>query len=292
MRQKVLYISVEKIRPNPMQPRKYFEPEALKELSDSIKLYGILQPLNVRKIKKHYELISGERRLRAAKIAGCETVPCIVCDIDMKESSLLALVENLQRRDLDFIDEAEGISRLIRNYSLTQEEVAKQLGKSQSAIANKLRILKLSPEVIYILREAALSERHARALLKLDTNEARIEILGKIIDEKLTVAQTEELIEQQINPVFDENDPIMGYIVSESSPVESSSVYSFVESLLNEPQKKNEQRRIVVKDLRIFINSIVHGLDVLKRSGIAAEYVEEEQDNTTLLTIRIPKAAA
>jgi ParB family chromosome partitioning protein len=278
-----------------MQPRRYFEPEALRELSDSIRLYGILQPLNVRKQGKFYELISGERRLRAAKIAGMDTVPCLLCDVDMKESSMIALVENLQRRDLDYIDEAEGISRLIRNYSLTQEEVAKSLGKSQSAIANKLRILKLSPEVIYILRESALSERHARALLKLETNAERIEVLGRVIDKNLTVAQTEELIEARINPQFDENDPIMDFIVSDDT--ECSGAYSFVEALLNEPlssdsAKRGSKRRIVVKDLRIFINTVVHGLDILKRSGIEAEYAQEDGENSTLLTIRIPKAVA
>jgi ParB family chromosome partitioning protein len=248
----------------------------MRELSESVKQYGIIQPISVRKKGGEFELIAGERRLRAARMAGLAIVPCLLCEADMCESSILALVENLQRRDLDYIDEAEGILRLIKTYSFTQDEVAKKLGKSQSAIANKLRILKLSPEILYILRESALSERHARALLKLENNDDRTEVIKKAASDRLTVAETETLVEMTLNPDTEpEND-------SGTSPPPE------------EPRKRSVlgERRFVIKDLRIFINTISHGLDMLKKSGIAAEYTQDDSDAAaTLLTIRIPKNA-
>ena len=154
--------------------------------------------MNIRKTGKSYELVSGERRLRAAKLAGLATVPCIVTDVDMEEASLIAMVENLQRQDLDFIEEAEGIALLIKTYGMSQEETARRLGKSQSAIANKLRILKLSPEVLFFLRETNLSERHARALLRLKTNEERLDCLHYIVNNHLNVSKTEEYIDSYL----------------------------------------------------------------------------------------------
>jgi ParB family chromosome partitioning protein len=251
-----------------MQPRRYFDPDTLAELADSIRQYGILQPISVRKKGREYELIAGERRLRAARMAGLEVVPCLLCDADMFESSILALVENLQRHDLDYIDEAEGILRLIKTYGLTQEEAAKKLGKSQSAVANKLRLLKLSPEILYILRESSLSERHARALLRLRSNEERTEVLSRIVNNHLTVAETDALVE------------VMLCEPPEPQPAPAP---------MDKPARRSGERFIVVKDLRIFINTISHGLEMLKRSGLAAEYSQDEDAAATTLTIRIPK---
>ena len=160
---RVLYLSVDAIRANPDQPRKYFEPEALRELAESIGRYGILQPLTVRRGEDGYELIAGERRLRAAKLAGLREVPCLAVRSDEEESALLSLIENLQRQDLHYMEEAAAIAKLIAVYGLSQEQAAERLGKSQSAVANKLRLLRLSPACVALLREGGLSERHARS---------------------------------------------------------------------------------------------------------------------------------
>ena len=158
---RVVFLPVRSIRPNPAQPRKVFEQTGLQELAASILQHGILQPLSVRRVGTSYELIAGERRLRAAKIAGLEEVPCLLMSMDEGQSGIAALVENLQRRDLDFIEEAEGLSRLMQLGGLSQEQAALRVGKSQSAVANKLRLLRHSPAVLEALRTAGLTERHA-----------------------------------------------------------------------------------------------------------------------------------
>ena len=168
---RVIYLHPDVLHPNPNQPRKRFSPDGLEELAASIREHGVLQPLTVRKVDGSFELVSGERRLRAARMAGLSEVPCIVIDVDGVCSSLLALVENLQRRDLDFLEEAMALDRLIHTYDLSQEEAARRIGKSQSAVANKLRLLKLSPRLLDRLRQNGLTERHARALLRLETEE-------------------------------------------------------------------------------------------------------------------------
>ena len=164
---RVVFLPARSIRPNPAQPRRHFREEALEELADSIRQHGILQPLSVRRVGVSYELIAGERRLRAGQLAGLTEIPCIIMNMDDKESGAAALVENLQRQDLDFIEEARGIAYLMEHWSMRQEQVAQSLGKSQSCIANKLRLLKHSPQVLDAIRDAGLTERHARALLKL-----------------------------------------------------------------------------------------------------------------------------
>ena len=197
---RILYLPVWEIHPNPNQPRTVFSVKGLEELSASIQEHGILQPLTVRRLEdRSYELISGERRLRAAKLARLETVPCILLKADDMESSLLALIENLQRRDLDFVDEALALEQLISTYHLSQEEAARRIGKSQSAVANKLRLLKLSPQVLETLRSHGLTERHGRALLRLSP-EQRGQVLDTIIQENLTVSKTEELVDQLLQP--------------------------------------------------------------------------------------------
>lgn len=193
---RVVFLPARSIQPNPTQPRSRFEPESLAELSESIRTHGILQPLSVRRVGTSYELIAGERRLRAGQMAGLTEIPCIVMSMDSRESALLALVENLQRQDLDFVEQAQGISRLIRQEGLSQEQAAKLLGKSQSAIANKLRLLRHSEPVLHALRDGGLTERHARALLRLEGEAEKLNALSVIIRGGYSVARTEEYIDE------------------------------------------------------------------------------------------------
>lgn len=256
---RVLFLPIGQIRPNPGQPRRIFDKEGLTELAASIGQYGILQPVTVRRQGNGYELIAGERRLRAAKIAGLTEIPCIVMTMDEEQSGMLALVENLQRRDLDYLEEAEGISRLMRLYGLSQEQAAQRLGKSQSAVANKLRLLRHTPKVAEALRENGLSERHARALLRLPAEQERLSAIEVIAKRDLTVAKTE----------------------------------SYIDTLLAEKEaQKQGTRKMLVKDIRLFLNSINHNLEVMKNAGIPAQYGREETDEEIVLTIRVPKHPA
>lgn len=195
----VNYIEIDSICPNLYQPRKIFDSQAIKELAQSIKIYGIIQPLSVRQIgKEKYELVAGERRLRAAKEAGLSKVPAIIVNINDKDSAAIALLENLQREDLNFYEEALAYNNLIKIHSYTQEQLSEVIGKKQSTIANKLRILKLDEKLISMLVENKLTERHARALLKLPTNELQQEILECVIKNELNVKKTEELIDRRL----------------------------------------------------------------------------------------------
>ena len=193
---RVVFLPARSIKPNPEQPRRVFDPDALAELAESIGRHGIIQPLSVRRVGNSYELIAGERRLRAAQMAGLTEIPCIVMNMDDTESGVVALVENLQRQDLDFVEEAVGISRLIQLRSLSQEQAARMLGKSQSAVANKLRLLRHSPEVLRAIREGNLTERHARALLKLPTEEEKLSVIAVILRQGLSVSRTEAYIDK------------------------------------------------------------------------------------------------
>ena len=257
---RILYIPIRQIRPNPSQPRKIFDPEGLRELAASIEQYGILQPLTVRRHLDEYELVAGDRRLRAAKMAGCTEVPCILLTVDEEQSGMVALVENLQRRDLDYIEEAEGLSRLMRLYGLNQEQAAQRVGKSQSAVANKLRLLRHSPKVLELLRRYQLSERHARALLKLPTEAERLEVLEAIVKQQLNVAKTEAYIDAYL-----------------------------------EKQKQKEPKRglrkLIVRDVRLFLNSVNHSLELVRGAGIDAVSEQQETDSEIVLTIRLPKRA-
>ena len=196
----VLELPVDALAPNPNQPRKHFSQEELNELADSISQLGVMQPLTVRRRDRGWELIAGERRWRAAQLAGLSTVPCLEVSATDEASSLMALVENLQRKDLDFWEEALALRRLVDNYQLSQEEVARQVGKSQSAVANKLRLLKLPTDVLDSLRTAGLSERHARALLRLEGPELQRQAAAHVIRHQLTVARTEEYVERLTRP--------------------------------------------------------------------------------------------
>ncbi len=195
---RVVFLPAKSIRPNPAQPRKIFREEALSELSASILRHGILQPLSVRRVGGEYQLIAGERRLRAAVLAGLTDVPCILMNMDDRESGTAAMIENLQRQDLDFIEEAQGIAALMAAADFSQEQAARALGKSQSAVANKLRLLRHSREVLETLRQYGLTERHARALLKLP-EEQKLEAIEVIARQEMTVARTERYIEELLS---------------------------------------------------------------------------------------------
>lgn len=258
----IVYLSTEDIVPNPVQPRKLFDDEGLEELSRSIKDYGILNPLSVRLRGSRYELVAGERRLRAARLAGLKEVPCILLDVNMEDASLIALVENLQRRDLDFIEEANGINQLIRMFGMSQEEAARRIGKSQSAVANKLRLLKLPREVLEILRDGGATERHARALLCLEDAQLQLQAAQTVVEQHLTVAQTEALTETLLLP---------------PPP--------------DQPARR-PRRTFVVKDVRLFLNTVQRGLTLMRTAGVNAQCQREDGEEEILLTIRIPRSPA
>lgn len=251
-------IRVDQIRRNPDQPRKYFEQSAIDELSSSIERYGILNPLTVRRdeVNGGYELIAGERRLRAAKQAGLMEVPCIVMTADEEESSAIALVENLQRRDLDFFEEACGYRKLIETYGLTQEEAAKRVGKTQSAVANKLRLLKLSPQIMERIRQNGLTERHARCILRLESEEERVQATEHIIRYHLNVSRSEQ----------------------------------YIDRLLAEKTAPKPTVMKVIKDVRFFLNTVDKAVGLMQESGVDATIEREEQQNDLLIKIMIPNA--
>ena len=262
----VLSLRLEDISPNPVQPRRHFDEEALRELSDSIRSYGILNPLTVRLRCGKYELVAGERRLRAAKLAGLTEVPCILMDVNMEDAGLLALVENLQRKDLDYLEEAEGLRRLIRMFGLSQEEAARRIGKSQSAVANKLRLLKLPEDVLEALRKNGLSERHGRALLRLPDPESQRTALAAMLEQRMNVAAAEAYVEALLSPPEPEPE--------EPPPTE----------------KKGRKKTFVMKDLRLFLNTVSRSVDLMKQGGVAADMRREETEDALILTISIPKA--
>ena len=254
---RVIFLPIGSIRPNPSQPRKVFDEGGLQELAASILQHGILQPLSVRRVGVSYELIAGERRLRGAKIAGLSEVPCILMAMDEAQSGMAALVENLQRRDLDYIEEAEGLARLMQIYGLSQEQAAMRVGKSQSAVANKLRLLRHSPAVIAALRANSLSERHARALLKLTEDKQKLAAIDEIVARGLNVAKTEAYIDQ----------------------------------LLSQELVPLRQGRGRSPDVRTFLSSLSNSLALIQSSGIAAVSQQQETDREIVLTITIPKQA-
>ena len=255
---RVTMLSPDVISPNPDQPRRYFDPDGLYELAESIRVHGILQPLSVRrKGGGRYELIAGERRLRAAMICGLEQVPCLVLEVSRESSCLLSLIENLQRRDLDFWEEAKALERLTTVYGLSQEEAAAKVGKSQSAVANKLRLLRLPQEVLALLRKYGFTERHARALLRLPTPEAQAAGADLLVKEGWTVARTEKYVE---------------------------------EVLRNQTKGKKTRPPLLIRDVRFFLNSLDPSLAVMRSAGVAAQCQRKEEGEDLLLTIRIPKA--
>jgi len=247
---RVIFLPARAIRPNPAQPRKIFKEDALKELADSIRIHGVLQPLSVRRVGTSYELIAGERRLRAAQLAGLNEIPCIVMTMDEKESGMAALVENLQRQDLDFIEEARGLSYLMNQWSMSQEQTAKIIGKSQSGVANKFRLLRHSPAVLEAIRAANLTERHARALLKLEDEAQKLKAIGVIATQGMSVARTE----------------------------------SYIRQLLSDTEVKPQRANVGA-----FLNSLSLSLARIQKSGIPAVSERRETESQIVLTITIPK---
>lgn len=254
---RVRYIPINAVRPNPQQPRRSFDETALQELADSINAYGILQPLTVRDRGGVYELVAGERRLRAARIAGLREVPCLIAEVGEEDAALLALIENLQRRDLDYMEEAAAIARLIRRYGLSQQQAAEKLGKSQPTIANKLRLLRLSAPVIDCLRQYGLTERHARTLLRLTDPEQQLAAARHIGKRGLNVAQTEQ----------------------------------YIDRLTAENRTEPPRRRptYIIKDVRLFLNSVERGVRLMQSAGVGAEVGRRDTEEEILLTIHIPK---
>lgn len=251
-------IPIKNIMPNPNQPRREFDRAALQDLAISIMEYGLMQPITVRQTGPFdYELIAGERRMTACKSLGMTYIPAIVMRANDTDSAILALVENIQRENLNYIEEAEAFCTLITEHGLTQEELADKLGKGQSTIANKIRILRLSPEIREILTENSLTERHARALLRLPEERQQLRILKIIVERGLNVAKTEELVDK----------------------------------LLKGPDRPavDTKNMRVFKDLRIFTNTIKQAVDMMKRSGIDAKAKKREDDNYIEYTIVIPK---
>ena len=247
---RVVFLPARSIQPNPAQPRKIFREEALRELAESIRQHGILQPISVRRVGTAYQLIAGERRLRAGILAGLTEIPCIIMNMDDRESGMTALVENLQRQDLDFIEEAKGISLLLQQWSMSQEQAARLLGKSQSAVANKLRLLQHSEQVLRAIRQADLTERHARALLKIPTETQKMQVISLIDKLGMSVARTEK----------------------------------YIDELLQQPREKATK-----VNLGAFFNNLNQSLARIQLSGIPAVSERKETDRQIVLTITIPK---
>ena len=253
---KLIKLPVAKILPNPSQPRKIFQEDELQSLARSIQENGLLQPVTVRRENGQYYLVAGERRLRACKLAGLRDIQAILSDCEPEDSAVLALLENVQRRDLQMFEQANAILNLIREWQITQEEAARRLGMSQSYLANKVRLLKLSPEEQSEIITHKLTERHARALLRVDDIELRQKILRSVINRGLNVAQTEELISEPMKPKV--------------------------------PSRKG-RRTFVAKDIRLFINTIDHAVDAMKTAGIQAQTEKKETEEYIECVVRIPK---
>jgi ParB family chromosome partitioning protein len=256
----IVYVNAGLIQPSPHQPRKYFDPISLDELKMSIEAHGILQPLIVRKNGNRFELLAGERRLRAAKLAGLSEIPVIVKEISEQEAAAVTLVENLQRDDISFFEEASGYERLANEFGLTQNDIARLVGRSQSAVANKLRLLKLPEEIKEIISREILSERHARALVRLPDSKLQQKALSDIVADNLNARQTDELVD----------DLLSGIGSSHAS-------------------KKLKKRIMVIRDIRIFLNTIKAAIKAMHASGIGAEWEELDTEEATEFRIIVPK---
>lgn len=256
--QELQWISVESILPATNQPRTVFREDALRELSESIAAHGILQPLVVLREGEHYRLIAGERRLRAAKMADLKTVPCILSEKTPAEAAKLSLIENLQRENLSFFEEAAAYRRLMEEFSLTQADIAREMSKDPSTVANKLRLLRLPISAQILIHKNGLTERHARALLRVNDADQLMEVLETVIDQALTVKETEDLIQSTLTP----------------------------------KEKKPRPRRIgSIKDVRLCINTLNHTVATLKHAGIKPQTLIHEEERFVEYIIRIPKTS-
>jgi len=251
-------LPVDKIHSNPFQPRNSFDEEKINELAQSIKTYGLLQPIIVRPKGDQYELVVGERRLIACRRLGWTSIRGMIKNISDNAVATVALIENLQRHNLSFIEEAEGYSRLINEFNLTQEVLAQRLGKSQSTIANKLRLLKLPKEVLQYLEHESFTERHARALLKLNEEKLQLKIAKEIAEKGLNVKQTEQKVENALQEQGKE-------------------------------KKESKPPRGLIKDMRIFLNTIRQAVDIIENAGLSPEVEETEEDDFYKVIIRLPK---
>lgn len=255
-RMRIVNLPMSAIRPNPYQPRKKFDAISLRELSASIEEFGVLQPISVRRVEDGFEIIAGERRFRAAENIGMKEIPAIIMNADEHKSALLALLENLQREDLCFFEIAEGYQKLIREQGMTQDDLARKLGKSQSTVANKLRLLRLSPRVKKLVRDFSLSERHARALLNIPDEERQLTAVQTICREHLNVQQSEELIKS-------------------------------IMSAPPEPPKQQNIKAPTSKDVRIFTNTLKKALDIMRENGVDADMKKSERDWGVEYVIRV-----
>lgn len=257
--EKCIQIPVDEIMPNPFQPRRRFDITALSELAESISQVGIITPISVRMAPGGYELVCGERRLRAAKMAGLKTIPALIVDISDKESAIIAITENMQRKELTFFEEAESMQNLIEFHSLTQESVAQQLGKSQAAVANKIRLLKLPESVRRIIMEAGLCERHARAFLRLPTEELQLAAAVRVAELQMNVVSAEKMVQKMLE---------------------------------SEPKKKflKKECKSFEKTGRLFKNTLNKTLDMLKKSGISPIVSEKESEDCIEYIIKLEKA--
>lgn len=259
----LMELPVAKIKPNPYQPRTTFDEESIAELAQSIRQVGLLQPLLVRKVVDGYELVAGERRLRAVTSLGMQKVSCIIQQEVLDETSaVMALIENLQREDLHFLEEAQCYASLLETYNLTQEQLAERLGKSQSSIANKLRLLKLSDEVKSAMVDAHLTERHARALLRLTEDADRLEAVDKIVKKGLSVKETEQMVEKTLNRLYDQK---------------------------ADGAKPRPMIIRLVRDYRIFMNTINDAVNALRESGMVVEVDQEDRADGVDISIRVTK---
>ncbi|MBX5465029.1 MAG: ParB/RepB/Spo0J family partition protein [Clostridia bacterium] len=260
-----LEVPVDQVRPSPYQARRHFGSEALQELSESLRENGMLQPVVVRPVGGAYELVAGERRWRAARMAGLERIPALVVEADDQRAAVLSLVENLQRENLHFLEEAEGYRELIEDFHMRQADLAARIGKSASSVANRLRLLRL-PEAVrreIFRRRDLVSERHARALLRLEDEETQLEVLRRVVEEELTVRETERLVEQVL-------------ATREDAPASGGG-----------------RRQIrVIKDIRIFLNTFRQAVSHLQAAGVATRMEEVDLGEELEVRVRISKRPA
>lgn len=256
-------IPIAQIVPNPRQPRRIFDDESIEELAQSISQVGLMQPLLVRQTEGGYELIAGERRLRACKKLNMATVPCIVQNnIEEEESAVMALIENLQRENLHYLEEAECYSDLLNTYGLKQEELAARLGKSQSSIANKLRLLKLPAEIKAEMVKTQLTERHARALLSISDPKLQMELIKKVVEGNLSVKDTEKLVQKTLDKLYDTR---------------------------SKGAKPRPMIIRMVKDYRLFMNTINTAVNQLRESGIRVELEQFDRPDGVDISIRVTR---
>lgn len=253
----IILVPQEEIYPNPNQPRQRFDFDELEGLAQSIRQNGIIQPIAVRiNSKGEYELISGERRLRASRLVGITQIPCIVMDASDEKSALFALLENIQRSDLGFFEEAVAIEKLIVDYGMTREDVCKKLGKAAPTISNKLRLLRLPEEIRLKITQENLTERHARALLKLMSISQMERAMSIIAEKRLNVSETERLVSQ----------------------------------ILTNDSRHRQPPVKLFKDVRIFVNTLNHAVDTMRKAGIEADSAKSETDEYIEYIVRIPKS--